>query len=166
MADYALCARLVDSMTKEHELLVHFKSTEDEMTDAIRRKDVSKLETCIKAMAELSDVLVAIEEKRNTVFSTVREEFGEPPDASFYQVIVHLPTDMRDQLSELYRSLKITVVGIQAVTSCIDEQVRSATGTMQQILNELFPHRKGNMYSREGRRRETDSNPLVVNQRL
>ena len=162
----SLCPALLKAMNQEHVLLGRFKSAEMEMAEAIRNKDVNQLELCMKTMVELSDSLVKIEEQRHITFFKLRGAVGEDQDASFYQVIVHLPADTRDQLAELYRAIKFAVVGIQAVTSCLDEHVKSVDGTMQQILNELFPHRKGNMYSKEGMPREVESNPLVVNQRL
>ena len=166
MTDLSLCPAILEAMEQEHTLLGRFKSAEMEMTEAIRKKDVNRLELCMRTMVELSDSLVEIEEQRHFTFSKLRNAVGEDHDASFYQVIVHLPVDTREQLAELYRSMKFAVVGIQAVTSCLDEHVKSVDGTMQQILNELFPHRKGNMYSKEGMPREVESNPLVVNQRL
>ncbi len=166
MIDLSLCPALLEAMKQEHALLERFKSAEMGMTEAIRNKDVDRLELCMKTMEGLSDSLVQIEEQRHIAFLKLRDAVGEDQDASFYQVIVHLPVDTRDRLAELYRSMKFAVVGIQAVTSCLDEHVKSVNGTMQQILNELFPHRKGNMYSKEGKRCEAESSPLVVNQRL
>ena len=166
MTDLLLCPAIAEAMRQENELLGRFKSAEMEMMEAIRKKDVDRLELCLKTMVELSDSLAELEEQRHITFFKLRDAVGEDQDSSFYQVIVHLPVDTRDQLAELYRSMKFAVLGIQAVTSCLDEHVKSVNGTMQQILNELFPHRKGNMYSKEGTRREAESNPLVVNQRL
>ncbi|MAG13868.1 MAG: hypothetical protein CMN78_04670 [Spirochaetales bacterium] len=166
MVDFSHCALLLEAMNREYTLLGQFKSAETELAGAIRAKNMSQLESCTQEMAALSDELAEVEKQRHLAFFRLRAAAGEDQDASFYQVIAHLPVDARDLLAELYRSLKFAVIGVQAVTSSLDEHINTVHETMQKILNELFPHRKGNMYSRAGKRREVDSNPLVVNQHL
>ncbi|MBT3276209.1 MAG: hypothetical protein HN368_23885 [Spirochaetales bacterium] len=166
MAEKTPNLRLLGLMKRELELLETFRGAELELKNSINEKDWDSLDTSVNKMNLLSIELVDIEESRNTAFHELRELIGENKDAGFYQVIVHLPPEERELLAELYRAMKFTAVGIQAVTYCIDEHVQTINGTMHQILNELFPYRKGNMYSKEGKRREIEQNPMVVNHHL
>ena len=164
MAEKAPNTRLLAYMKLEFETLEAFRETELELKNGITRKHWDGLEQCIRKMKLISADLVDIEDKRNRAFIELRDLVGESDGAGFYQVIVHLPVDERELLAELYRAMKFSAVGIRSVTYCIDEHLQTINGTLQQILNELFPYRKGNLYSKHGGRREAHNNPMIVNQ--
>ncbi|MBN1687321.1 MAG: flagellar export chaperone FlgN [Spirochaetales bacterium] len=166
MAEKAPNAGLAEYMKLELGLLEAFKEAEIELKNGINRKDWDQLEQCIRKMKTLSAELAAVEEKRNHAFINLQDLVGEREKAGFYEVIVHLPADEREALAELYRSMKLAAVGIRSVTYCIDEHLKTINGTLQNILNELFPYRKGNLYSKQGERREASGNPMVVNHSL
>ena len=166
MTDQAPNIRLFEYMKIELALLETFRETELELKNGINRKDWDGLERCIQKMRELSIELVTVEDKRNHAFIELRDLVGEVETANFYQVIVHLPVEERDFLAELYRAMKFAAVGIRSVTYCIDEHLQTINGTLQQVLNELFPYRKGNLYSNQGEKRETSHNPMIVNERM
>ncbi len=166
MADQAPNLRLFEYMKSEFELLESFREDELNLKEVINRKDWDGLDKCIRKMNALSQELSAVEEKRNRAFVDLQDLVGEREDAGFYQVIVHLPPEERETLAELYRAMKLAAVGIRSVTYCIDEHLKTINGTLQGILNELFPHRKGNLYSKQGERKEASGNPMVVNHRL
>ena len=166
MADHAPNTLLQDCMKIELALLEEFREAEIDLKNCIHEKDWDSLDSAMRPMNLRSAKLEHIEEARNKAFQDLRDLVGEDEGAGFYQVIVHLPLQERDILAELYRAMKFTAVGIQAVTYCIDEHVQTINGTMHQILNELFPYRKGNLYSKQGKRREIEENPMVVNHHL
>lgn len=157
---------LAEVMENECKLLTQLRNAETELKGSIHAKDWEGLDRVMKQMELLSENLADLESSRHEAYETLRDGMGLPFDATFYQVIVRLPPDFRDHLAELYRTMKFTIFGIQAITYCIDEHVQTINGTMHQILNELYPHRKGNIYSKEGRSRQADSNPLLVNRSL
>jgi hypothetical protein len=153
-------------MASELKLLEAFREAELDLKNRISNKEWDGLERCIHKMKSLSDDLTGIEEKRSRAFGELQDLVGEKEEAGFYQVIVHLPSGERESLAELYRAMRFAAVGIRSVTYCIDEHLKAINGTLQQILNELFPYRKGNLYSKHGERREAEDNPMVVNQSL
>ncbi|MCI0481502.1 MAG: hypothetical protein L0213_07930, partial [Candidatus Dadabacteria bacterium] len=163
MTEKAPNTRLLEYMKLELNRLEAFREAELELKNGISRKDWDGLDRCIRKMKLLSTDLVGVEEKRNRAFIELRDLVGEEEGAGFYQVIVHLPVEERESFAELYRAMKFLAVGIRSVTYCIDEHLQTINGTLQQILNELFPYRKGNLYSKHGKRREAHHNPMIVN---
>jgi hypothetical protein len=120
-------------------------------------------------LAELDRVSAEIaerEEERGSRFRELKEELGMPEDAGFYAVIVRLPEEQRESLAERFRSLKKQVLQFQGITWSIDAYTRTMSTTFQEILHTLYPHKRGTMYERSGKKRATESNPLVVNKRL
>ena len=164
MADIAPNMRLTECMKIELGLLEAFREAELELKSGITGKDWDGLEQCIRKMKLISVDLVAVEDKRNHAYIELRDLVGEPDSAGFYQVIVHLSPEEREPLAELYRAMKFSAVSIRSVTYCIDCHLQTINGTLQQILNELFPYRKGNLYSKQGEKREASNNPMIVNQ--
>lgn len=158
--------RLVTHMRTECALLTEFHDAETAMKARIHRKDWDGLESVMDQMTGLADRLVETEQSRHSTFEELRASVGEGEEASFYRVIVHLEPAERDTLADLYRTMKFSVFGIQTAASCMDEQVRSMNETMHDILGELYPHRKGSLYSKSGTKRPNDENPLLIDREL
>ena len=119
-----------------------------------------------ETMTGLADELVETETERHGAFEELKASVGEGRNATFYQVVVHLDHSEREELAELYRMMKFSVFGIQTTTYCMDEHVRTINDTMHDILGEMYPHRKGKMYSRHGAELERGTNPLLVDREL
>lgn len=133
---------------------------------SIFRHDWKQLTESLEKMEKLSGYLTALEKERMHVFEKLRNEVAAGPSAGFYTVVVRLPKDEQDQASELFRKLKSQVLQLQGVVWSIDAYTRSISTTIYDILQEIFPHKRGTMYSKTGKKRSTDNDPLVVNHQL
>ena len=114
----------------------------------------------------LIEQINSTEKKRNDAYVKLRNHFNYKEDASFYHLVVNFPEDERDLFAELFRSLKLAAFKIQGVTGGIDSYVSNVSDSMHQILNELFPARKGKLYSKAGSPKEAEMNPMVLNHQL
>ena len=157
---------LVRAMEGECALLEQFRELEVQLKGCIHAKDWSGLESVIGRLNSLAINMADIEAERHAKVLELRLQVGESEEATFYQLIVHLPPADRERLAELYRRMKLTVVGIQSVTWCISEHVHEINDTLQQVLGELFPHRKGSLYSQEGTKTDSGESPMLVNHSL
>ena len=162
----SVISALTESMRQECNILAEFHESETTMKVKIHEKDWDSLETIIDRMSELADSLVEVDTSRQTAFDEIKTRVGESSAAGFYQVIVHLPFEDRNVLSDLYRMMKASVFGIQAVTYCMDAHVRTLNDTIHGILGELYPHRKGSIYSKKGQKLQSGSNPILLNKEL
>ena len=117
-------------------------------------------------MDHLTGYIAALEKERCHVFSSLRREVGAKSSAGFYTVVVHLEDDVQEELSVLFRQLKSLVLQLQGVIWSIDAYTRTLSTTIYDILQQIFPHRRGTMYSKSGRKHSNDSQPLVVNRQL
>jgi hypothetical protein len=157
---------LIQHMRRECSLLIEFHDAETEMRARIHEKDLDGLQVIIESLMTLADELVETENARHRAFEAIKRESGEPDEATFYQVVVHLREPERNAVTDLYRTMKFSVFGIQAVSVSVDEQVRSLNDTMHAILGELYPHRKGNLYSKSGAKLPNGTNPLLIDREL
>ena len=91
---------------------------------------------------------------------------GENKDAHFYRLTVNLELKTKNHINDLYRKLKLSVLSLQNMNWRINTYVGTVTGIMKQTLKEIYPNRRGSLYSRSGLIREVESNPMVLNKKL
>ncbi len=144
-----------------------FCKKEEKIRNFIYEKKWRELENVIKEMSPLSEKLESQEKRRNKAFNRLKKNLGQGNDAGFYQVIVKLPENERDIYSELYRNLKIAALKIRAVTNGINTHVRAANGILRDIIEEVYPHKLGDLYSRSGGKIPVSiDSPMVLNREL
>lgn len=162
----AKASELIRIMNQEISLLEDFRAREEELKKLIRESDWENLEELMEGLERIAGWIEVSETKRRRAYAELCAASGAEDTIPFYQAIVGLPDETRTECAELYRSLKFTIVKIQGITWSLDSQIRSVSDTMQAVLNELFPYRKGKLYSRRGTAKTADTEPLVVNHHL
>ncbi len=138
----------------------------EKIRSSIFKHDWKTLSHNLERMERVSGYLTALEKERVHIFEKMRSEVGAERDSGFYTVIVQLPQEEQDGLSHLFRQLKSLVLQLQGLTWSIDAYTRSLSSTIYDILQEVFPHRRGTLYSKTGHKRSNESDPLVVNRQL
>ena len=166
MEKVAIVNSLIDKMAEETLLLEEFGSREGELRSCISSNNWSELTATIQNLSPLAEKIEEVEKSRDEAFMALRTMFGEKDDASFYHVVFHLPERERDICVELYRKLKLAAIRIQSITLSIDSYVRTVSGTVRQILEEIFPYQKGKIYSAKGGSMDTQAEPMVFNTSL
>ncbi len=162
----SVAQQLATHMKRECALLSEFHEAETTMKQRIGEKDWNGLEAIIGEMTRLADDLVDTENLRHAAFERLRLAVGESRSAGFYQVVVHLSSEDRAMLAGLYRTMKLSVLGVRATGCRVDQHARTINETLHDVLGELYPHRKGNLYSAHGSKIESGSNPLIVDREL
>lgn len=166
MSSAQLCDSLTALMGREAALLEQMADHELVLKESIVAHNWARLELSRRKLAPILQAIAEVEQARHSGFSQLREAVGENAEAGFYEVLLHFDDERRERAAGSYRSLKLTVLKIQAVTNSIEVYLRAVTGTMQEILGELFPFRKGSIYTRKGTASQTQSNPMVFSRRL
>ncbi|MBN2050840.1 MAG: hypothetical protein JW760_10380 [Spirochaetales bacterium] len=166
MEQRAAVTKLLDLMAEEILLLEEFGSREEMVRSCVRQNNWSELNLTIQQLSPLAEKIEAVERLRDEAFTALKTGYGESEDASFYHVVFHLPDRERDISVELYRKLKMAALRIQSITLCIDSYVRTVSGTVRQILEEIFPYQKGKIYSKHGGAMDIQAEPMVLNTSL
>ena len=159
----ATAEELIQIMKQEISLLEDFRLREEELRGLLKRSDWTLLTELMENLDRIAGWVESTDNRRQSVYARLCECSGAGGDLPFYQSIAMLPDDLRAECAELYRSLKFSIVKIQGLTWSLDSHIRSVSDTMYTVLNELFPYRKGKLYSRLGTAKTADTEPLVVN---
>ena len=153
-------------LKKEIELIDSFAVAESSIMDSIITNNWDILESAINQADGLSRLIEALDRERDYHVEKLRESTCEDDSAHFYRLTVGLETEQRDRINDLYRKLKLSVLNLRNMNWRIDTYVSTVTGIMKQTLKEIYPHRRGSLYSKTGTIREAESNPMVLNRKL
>lgn len=163
--DVYTAGALIDTMKRELELLSLYAVHEEKIQGFIKNKNWKFLEKHIRDMDALSLSIQTVEEERVGLFRAAVAELGLPGDAGFYQLAVRYPEAERDELAALYRNLKLALLRIHGITECIDSYSRTAIDMVQQALKDLFPYRKGNLYTKRGKSLPLEGDALIISRK-
>ena len=158
--------QLINILEKEIELVRTFTETEGIIMDSVIANNWDVLESGLDQTKDISWEIEKLDKAREVCIELLREEAGEDINAHFYRLTVNLDTDIKNRLNDLYRDLKLSVLNLQNINWRIDTYVGTVTGIMKQTLKEIYPNRRGSLYSRSGMIKEADNNPMVLNKKL
>lgn len=157
---------LIEILEKEIELVNSFTEVENSILDSVIANNWDILESSINQTHDISLAIESLDKKREVCVELLREELGEGSDTHFYHLTINMESGRKNKINDLYRALKLSVLNLQNMSWRIDTYVGTVTGIMKQTLKEIYPNRRGSLYSRSGIIREAESNPMVLNRKL
>ncbi len=157
---------LIDILTEEIELAESFEMTERGIMNAVLNSTWDTLEISLSRAEGLSLRIESIDRERAECIEILRKITGADKNEHFYRLTAGLEPAQQKQVNDLYRKLKIAVLNLRNTNWRINAYVATVTGIMKQTLQEIYPNRRGSLYSRAGRIREAGNNPMVLNKEL
>ncbi len=161
-----IAQELTDIMKKEAELCDYYTAAQQNLLGSVRKRNWEELQSMIGELEPLSESIAELDGRRAELFEELKTFAGAREKDRFYQVVVRLPDFARFDLARAFRSLKIAVLRLQATSQQFEGYISNANGTIRGVMEELFPHKKGTLYSKKGHSSEPDSHPLVFSQEL
>ena len=158
-----LSEKLADLMEKETDLIETISAEEQLLQKTLTEKNWSEMEKVICRLSPLSAKVEKIESDREKVFNTLMDACGKKESEGFYAVAMYMEGDVKERCMASYRKLKVSLLKVQSITGSIDQYVKNVGNTTQKILSEIFPYRKGSIYSSRGGTRPVHSDPMVFN---
>jgi hypothetical protein len=147
-------------LLKEIELLEKIPPLQVLIRDAVIKREWADYEVLMESIGEIGSRFEVLDGERTVLFKNLLD--GDKPE-SFYAYTARLPQQERDELSGLYRKLKMTTLQIKVANDTLIEYLREAKSAVAGILENAYPDRRGKMYSRTGTEREADMRSVVVN---
>ena len=157
---------LIKGMEKEAVLLKGFARLEDEMQVLAAAKKWEEMEAVILSLREDALKLDELEKTRCEAYSAVKAELGLPEDAEFLSILPSVPSEYNDDLLSAYRKLKVAVIQVKGATTRLTYYFKAIEESFKKVLGELFPHRKGKIYAKDGRAKKVLDDALLLNKHL
>jgi hypothetical protein len=142
--------------------LKDFADLQKSLQQAISSRKWTELNNDIDALRQLADKIETLEEDRLQAYQSLKSSLKAKDKESFTEIVARLPAAERDELLGLYRHLKAAVIRVKASAGLLNYYVQSMSEALRQILEELFPHRKGKMYSRTGKPKAPGDESLML----
>jgi FlgN protein len=153
-------------MKKELALINHFSGIEEKIKDILVTKDWTLLEIKIREMNTLAERISDTEEKRNDAYQAMKLYCRDDEVKSFYLFVSMFCPDKKEILIPLYRELKVGVLKVKNITARIDTYVNSVVSTVEKVLDEVYPSRKGTIYDMSGTKSSGLHQPMILDREL
>ncbi len=153
---------LITLIEREIVLLQGMAAAERRLQKAVIGRDWASVDETIRGMELVSEEIVATESRRHDVFEDCCRRIGAAGNNAFFGLLAAVPPPTRSRLSSLYRELKVAVLAVRSITDGIDAYVTSTMRTLNGVIEELFPERRGKIYSGTGSVDKQGHTALVV----
>ena len=150
-------------LLKEIELLEKIPPLQKMIRDAVIKREWTDYELLMQSMSEIGAQFEMLETERESIFKAL--SVGEDSE-SFYAWAARLPEKEKEEMSSLYRKLKMITLQIRISNDTLMEYLREAKSVVSGLLERAYPDRRGKMYSRNGIEREVDMRSVMVNKSL
>jgi len=162
--------RCRDILLKECELIQNAVVIQEKIRQAAVNKEWAVFEDNLVVMNSIESKMENLEierEKLFNVFETVLHErsFSENLDAKgrFYKLVAILPEEQRNDLTAIYRSLKIEAFKLRMDNEALMTYLAEIKAVLNDFFSLAFPERCGKMYTKTGNHTSNELRSMVLN---
>ncbi|MDR2404509.1 MAG: hypothetical protein LBD78_10835 [Spirochaetaceae bacterium] len=145
---------------RERELAATVLEVQIRVKKAVLNREWTDFEKAMETLTRIGGEFEELDAKRAAVFE---QEDGQ---GGFYVLAARLPGVEREELTRVYRALKLDIIRIKLENDTLVAYLNEARIMVAGFLEAIFPERKGRLYSRRGTRVEADMRSLVLNKRF
>jgi hypothetical protein len=152
-------------LRREIELLEKIPALQTLVRDAVINREWADYEAYLEAIGRIGAEFEVLETERDRLFAAVSSEDPQDTDEKdrFYAMSARLPENERNELTALYRRLKLQTLQIRLANDTLMDYIRETKSAISGMLESAYPDRKGKIYSRNGAEREADMKSVVLN---
>ncbi|MDR1507769.1 MAG: hypothetical protein LBI67_11765 [Treponema sp.] len=147
----------------EIELLDKIPPLQSLVRDAVINREWGEYELYLESIGKIGADFEFLEAERDRLFSQLAPDEGGSEKPRFYAISVRLPEGERNELTDLYRNLKMRALQIRLANDTLMEYIKETRNAISGMLESAYPDRKGKIYSRDGVEREADMKSVVLN---
>jgi len=134
--------------------------------DAVINREWADYEALMESIGSVGQDFEILENRRIELFSRLADCAGADEKESFYQLAARLPETERNELTALYRRLKMETLQIRLANDTLMDYLRETKAAIQGALENAYPDRKGKIYTRTGAEREAEMKSVMLNRSL
>ena len=129
--------------------------------EAVKNRDWTDFEGHFDALGKMGEEFSALEDDREGLFTEISADLSAY--SGFYTFVAHLPADQRDEITEIYRNLKLEALRIQFSGDALMDYIAGARSTLEGFFEIAFPDRGGKLYTPHGSPVSHDMRSMVLN---
>ena len=147
----ALVKALGGLMEREAGLFLIMEKEVDRLRDTVQLKKWAQALTIAQGLERFAAKIEEADVARDRAFQDLRGSLSLSSDTVFAVLLSRLDAEQRSALEKTWRSLRISVIRLGTASNRLHYYAEALGGTLGRILEEIFPHRKGRIYSRRGK---------------
>jgi hypothetical protein len=158
-------------LLKEFELVQNAVIIQEKIRLAVTNKEWTAFEDNLNAINAIESKLHDLENEREqlfTVFKTIahQQSFSDNLDEKgrFYALVSYLPENQRNDLTSIYRSLKLEAIKLRMANDSLLAYIDGIKSTLKDFFDLAFVERGGKMYTKNGTHFSHDMRSMVLNQ--
>jgi hypothetical protein len=158
-------------LLKEYELVQKAASLQDAIQKAVKSREWTGFEGHFTALNAIEGELAALEKERERLFAEWDGATENVPDLGddkgrFYAFAARLPLAERNELTAIYRSLKLESLKLRMAGESLMSYLGEARATLAGFFEIAFPDRGGRIYTNRGTAVSHDMRSVVLNRRM
>ena len=161
--NYEKCREI---LLKEFELVQNAAAIQKKIQDAVTAREWTDFEGHFKAMNAVESEIMALENERESLFSAFEAPDVNDAKGRFYAMAVALPPEQRNDLTAIYRSLKMEALKLRMANEALESYLGGVKASLSDFFELAFPDRAGKMYTSQGTRLSHDMRSMVLNHRF
>jgi len=146
----ALLRALKDRIDREAELFDALGQDVQRLRDGFQQKSWGPSLAIAEGIERSSRAVEEADAARDEAFARARDALGLPGESTLSAVLPHLPYLLRSEMEQSWRGLRMAVVRLKTATGRMRYSAETLASTLNDILEQVFPYRKGKIYSRRG----------------
>jgi hypothetical protein len=151
--DYNLCSQI---LTREIDLLDSIALIQNDVRNAVINRQWIDFEDHSANLDAVGLLFESLEEERIIAFDR------QTNWTHFYTAVSYLPDEERQNLTLLYRNLKLKTFKIRATSDALGIYLNEAKNTVTAFIGAAFPDRRGRLYGRTGAQIPIDMRSMVL----
>jgi hypothetical protein len=159
-----------DILLQECELIQNAVVEQEKIRQAVTDREWTVFEDHLSAMNSLESKIETLEREREQLFTVFKslvhqKSFSDNLDAKgqFYSLVMLLPEKQRNELTAIYRSLKLEAIKLRMANESLFAYLSGIKSTLKEFIDLAFPERGGKMYTKEGMHFSNDMQSIFLN---
>ncbi|MCL2184624.1 MAG: hypothetical protein FWB86_02050 [Treponema sp.] len=158
-------------LLQECELIQNAMIIQEKIRVAVEQKQWTVFEDNLSAMNSIENKMIVLENEREQLFIVFKallheKSFSESLDdkGRFYALVAVLPESERNDLTSIYRSLKLEAIKLRITNDALFAYLNEIKSTLKDFFALAFPDRFGKMYTKDGNHFSNEMSSMVLNQ--
>jgi hypothetical protein len=146
----ALVRTLRDRMNREADLFGELSREVECLRESFQRKDWAPSLAITEGIGRFARAIEEADAARDEQFESLRDALDLPRETTMSGILPRVPDGERAELEESWRALRMSVLRLKTATGRLRYSAETLADTLNKVLEEVFPYRKGKIYSRKG----------------
>jgi hypothetical protein len=147
---HVLVQTLKERMDREAELFTDLGCDMGRLQESFREKEWDASLEIGGGLERSARRIEAADADRDEAFALLRRALDMPEEATLSALLPELPDAERQALETSWRGMRMSVARLKTATGRVRYAAEAMTDTFNRILEQVFPYRKGKIYSRRG----------------